>query len=529
MTAPVLDIRNLRVSFQTNDGAVDAVRGVDLHVGAGETLAIVGESGSGKSQTVMAAMGLLASNGRATGQALYRGTDLLALKPRQLNRYRGDKLTMIFQEPMTSLDPLYRVGKQIAEPMIYHRGLSRREARARAIEMLRMVQIPEPERRVDAYPHELSGGQRQRVMIAMALANEPDVLIADEPTTALDVTVQAEILRLLKALQERVGMALVFITHDLNIVRRIADRVAVMRRGEVVETGPTASVFAAPEHDYTRMLLDAEPRGRKAPPPANAPVLVKAEDVVVRFGTFTAVDRVSLTARTGQTIGIVGESGSGKSTYGRALLRLLEPDGGTVVYNGRDITHAPRAALRDLRKDAQIVFQDPFGSLSPRMTVGGIVAEGLTVHAPGLSRRDRERRASDALAEAQLDPAMRGRYPHELSGGQRQRVAIARAMVLRPRLVLLDEPTSALDRSVQAEVIDLLRNLQAEHGLTYLFISHDLAVVRALSDWVMVMQTGRIVEEGAVDDIFERPRTDYTRALMAAAFDGVPDNPTLQV
>ncbi|MEM7566832.1 MAG: dipeptide ABC transporter ATP-binding protein, partial [Pseudomonadota bacterium] len=399
----------------------------------------------------------------------------------------------------------------------------------RAIEMLRLVQIPEPELRIDSYPHELSGGQRQRVMIAMALANEPDVLIADEPTTALDVTVQAEILRLLKELQERVGMGLVFITHDLNIVRRIADRVAVMRRGEVIETGPTTRVFGAPEHDYTRMLLDAEPRGRKAPPPSDAPVLVEAKDVVVRFGTFTAVDRVSVTARKGQTIGIVGESGSGKSTYGRALLRLLEPNDGSVVYDGRDITHAPKSALRGLRKDAQIVFQDPFGSLSPRMTVGGIVAEGLTVHAPELGRKERERRAATALAEAQLDPAMRGRYPHELSGGQRQRVAIARAMVLRPRLVLLDEPTSALDRSVQAEVIDLLRNLQAEHGLTYLFISHDLAVVRALSDHVMVMQTGRIVEEGAVEDIFERPQTDYTKALMAAAFEAVPDNQTLQV
>ena len=522
MADPILDIRDLNVAFQTNDGTVDAVRGIDLQVGAGETLAIVGESGSGKSQTVMAAMGLLASNGRATGRVLYRGTDLLALSPRALNRYRGDKLTMIFQEPMTSLDPLYRVGRQIAEPIVHHRGLSRRAARARAIEMLGLVRIPEPERRVDAYPHELSGGQRQRVMIAMALANEPDVLIADEPTTALDVTVQAEILALMKELQTRVGMALVFITHDLNIVRRIADRVAVMREGRVVETGAAAEVFARPREAYTRMLLDAEPSGRKAPPPPDAPVLVEASDVTVRFGTFTAVDGVSLTAREGQTIGIVGESGSGKSTLGRALVRLLEPDGGRVLYDGRDITHARPSALRNLRRDAQVVFQDPFGSLSPRLTVGAIVAEGLSVHARELSRRERDRRAAEALAEARLDPALRGRYPHELSGGQRQRVAIARAMVLRPRLVLLDEPTSALDRSVQAQVIDLLRDLQAEHGLTYLFISHDLAVVRAMADHVLVMQAGRIVEEGPTDAIFDAPRTAYTKALMAAAIEGLP-------
>ena len=428
---------------------------------------------------------------------------------------------MIFQEPMTSLDPLYRVGDQIMEPLRHHRRMSRGQARERALEMLRLVRIPEPERRFRASPHELSGGQRQRVMIAMALAGEPDVLIADEPTTALDVTVQAEILVLLKELQERLGMALVLITHDLNIVRRVADRVVVMRRGEVVETGPTARIFAEPSHAYTRMLLDAEPSGTKPAVPEAATPLVEARDVSVTYptpkGPFTAVDGVSLLVREGQTLGIVGESGSGKSTLGRALLRLLEPAGGAVLFEGRDITHAPPREIVPLRESMQIVFQDPFGSLSPRMTVGGIVAEGLRVHAPTLSRAERRARAAHALMEARLDPAMAGRYPHELSGGQRQRVAIARAMVLRPKLVLLDEPTSALDRSVQSEVIELLRALQREHGLTYLFISHDLAVVRALSDTVLVMKDGRIVEAGPTRELFENAREPYTRALMRAA------------
>ena len=521
----VLSIEDLRVTFDTNDGEVEAVRGVSFGVSRGRTLAIVGESGSGKSQTVMAAMGLLASNGRTGGRALYRGTDLLSLRPRQLNAIRGEKLTMIFQEPMTSLDPLYRIGDQIIEPLRHHRSMSKSRARKRALEMLRLVQIPEPERRMRSYPHELSGGQRQRVMIAMALAGEPDVLIADEPTTALDVTVQAQILSLLKGLQERLGMALVLITHDLNIVRRVADDVVVMRRGEVVERGPTARLFAAPEHPYTRMLLDAEPTGEKAPVAGGMEPLIAGDEVVVTYpvprGTFTAVDRVSVAARPGQTVGIVGESGSGKSTLGRALLRLLEPAGGSVTFEGRDITHAPPRELIELRDRMQIVFQDPFGSLSPRMTIAGIVAEGLRVHEPSLGRTERRARALDALREAQLDPGLANRYPHELSGGQRQRVAIARAMVLRPKLVLLDEPTSALDRSVQSEVIELLRTLQRDHGLTYLFISHDLAVVRALSDMVLVMKDGRIVEQGSARQIFETPREPYTRELVRAAFDGI--------
>ena len=525
MSDPVLSIEDLHVTFDTNDGSVEAVRGVSFAVSRGETLAIVGESGSGKSQSVMAAMGLLATNGHATGRALYRGTDLLSLSKRKLNAIRGEKLTMIFQEPMTSLDPLYRIGDQIIEPLRHHRRLSRRAARERALEMLRLVRIPEPERRMRSYPHELSGGQRQRVMIAMALAGEPDVLIADEPTTALDVTVQAEILALLKELQERLGMALILITHDLNIVRRVADRVVVMRRGEVMERGETRRIFEAPEHPYTRMLLDAEPSGEKAPI-EGTPSLIEGREVTVTYpvpkGTFTAVDRVSITAREGQTVGIVGESGSGKTTLGRALLRLMEPAGGQVLFEGRDITHAPPRELVGLRDRMQIVFQDPFGSLSPRMTVGGIVAEGLRVHEPKLGRTERRRRAADALAKARLDPAMANRYPHELSGGQRQRVAIARAMVLRPKLVLLDEPTSALDRSVQSEVIELLRSLQRKHGLTYLFISHDLAVVRALSDTVLVMKEGRIIEAGAAREIFGAPRQAYTQELMRAAFDGVP-------
>ncbi|WP_188914701.1 ABC transporter ATP-binding protein [Salinarimonas ramus] len=525
---PVLTVRGLKVAFETNDGLVEAVRGIDLDVHRGETVAIVGESGSGKSQSMMAAMGLLASNGRASGQALYRGQDLVGMRERDLNRIRGDKITMIFQEPMTSLDPLYRIGRQLAEPMIHHRGLSRREAREKGIALLERVGIPDPQRRIDSYPHELSGGQRQRVMIAMALANDPDLLIADEPTTALDVTVQAQILTLLADLQRERGMAIVFITHDLGIVRRFASRVYVMRRGEVVESGATREVFANPSHPYTRMLIDAEPAGAKEPPPAGAPLALTGENVRVSFdigGGFLkgpsvalrAVDDVTVRVREGETIGIVGESGSGKSTLGRALLRLL-PSEGRVVFMGRDISMADKAAMRPLRKELQLVFQDPFGSLSPRMTVGQIVTEGLLVHEPGISGRERDRRAVEALREVDLDPAMRNRYPHEFSGGQRQRIAIARAVILKPRVVVLDEPTSALDRSVQKQIVELLRDIQSRYGLAYLFISHDLAVVRAMSDHVVVMKTGRVVEEGPTAAIFDRPASEYTKSLMHAAF-----------
>ncbi|ODM43780.1 ABC transporter ATP-binding protein [Cereibacter johrii] len=524
---PVLDVKGLRVTFQTNDGEVQAVRGIDLSVMPGETVAIVGESGSGKSQTTMALMGLLAQNGRATGSARYRGRELIGLSERELNKVRGDKITMIFQEPMTSLDPLYRIGDQLAEPLRFHRGLSKREARPRIVELLRLVGIPEPERRIDSYPHELSGGQRQRVMIAMALACDPDILIADEPTTALDVTIQAQILTLLADLQKRLGMAILFITHDLGIVQRFADRVYVMQAGEVVETGETGALFEAPSHPYTRMLLDAEPEGTKAPPPGTAPVLMEGRNVEVVFSSggglfeapnrLRAVDRVSVRLRQGQTIGVVGESGSGKSTLGRALLRLL-PSEGLVTFEGRELAR-DAAEMRPLRRRMQLVFQDPFGSLSPRMTVGRIITEGLKIHEPDLSTRERDRRAGEALAEVGLSPAMRNRYPHEFSGGQRQRIAIARSMILKPRVIVLDEPTSALDRSVQKQIVELLRDLQARHGLSYLFISHDLAVVRALSDYIVVMKEGRIVEEGQTADIFDRPQEAYTRTLMAAALE----------
>ncbi len=526
--APVLELRCLDVRFSTPDGEVHAVKGIDLSVRRGETVAIVGESGSGKSQAMMAAMGLLAKNGRVAGSVRYRGEEILGLPTRQLNRIRGAKITMIFQEPMTSLDPLYRIGSQIAEPLIEHGGLSGAEARKKAIALLRLVQIPDPERRIDSYPHELSGGQRQRVMIAMALANDPDVLIADEPTTALDVTIQAQILDLLADLQQRLGMAILFITHDLGIVRRFADRVYVMRGGEVVEDGVTAEVIAAPRHPYTKMLLAAEPTGSKAAPPDDAPILLAADNVGIAFELgggwlsgppliIRAVDKVSLRLKESQTIGVVGESGSGKSTLGRLLLRLLDGTG-RIRFEGRDLATLDMRAMRPLRRELQIVFQDPYGSLSPRLTVNEIVTEGLRVHEPQLSSAERTRRSHAVLAEVGIDSATCNRYPHEFSGGQRQRIAIARAIILKPKVVVLDEPTSALDRSVQKQIVELLRRLQADHDLSYLFISHDLAVVRAMADYILVMKDGRVVEEGETEDVFSFPREDYTRTLMAAAF-----------
>jgi ABC-type microcin C transport system duplicated ATPase subunit YejF len=525
--APILQVRNLKVSFRTADGVIEAVKGASLEVSAGETLAIVGESGSGKSQMMMAVMGLLAQNGEASGIADYRGVNLLALTPRELNNVRGRKITMIFQEPMTSLDPLYAVGDQIIEPIIRHQHIDGAAARVRALELLELVRIPDAERRLKSYPYELSGGQRQRVMIAMAIANDPDLLIADEPTTALDVTIQAEILALLADLQKRLGMALVFITHDLGIVRRIADRVCVMRLGEIVEQGVTEKIFAAPSHPYTKALLDAEPTGRKPAPPKGSPAILEGRRIRVSFalggGFFSppqvelkAVDDVSISLRRNQTIGIVGESGSGKSTLARALLKLL-PGEGIIRFMGRELTHLDRRAMRPLRRELQIVFQDPFGSLSPRMTAGQIVTEGLLVHEPQLGSRERDRRAALALTEVGLDPNMRNRYPHEFSGGQRQRIAIARAIILKPKVVVLDEPTSALDRQVQKQIVNLLRDLQQAHELSYLFISHDLKVVRAMADHIMVMKDGRVVEEGATDRIFDDPHQDYTRRLMAAA------------
>ena len=528
-TDAILEIRKLDVRFDTPDGEVHAVRGIDLDVARGETVAIVGESGSGKSQAMLGALGLVAANGHVTGSARYRGTEMIGLDRAGLNRIRGARITMIFQEPMTSLDPLYPIGFQIAEPIRHHQRVDRAAASARVIELLELVGIANAGQRLSSYPHELSGGQRQRVMIAMALANDPDILVADEPTTALDVTIQAQILDLIADLRRRLGMAVVFITHDLGIVRRIADRVYVMRGGEVVESGATADVIASPQHPYTRMLVAAEPSGRKPPPPSNARILLDARNVGVTFrlgGGFLsntgliirAVDGVSLQLHQQQTIGIVGESGSGKSTLGRLLLRLIDGEG-AIRFEGDDIGAMDKRALRPLRRDMQIVFQDPYGSLSPRMTVGEIVTEGLLVHEPTLTAQDRLERAVRALDEVGIDPATRNRYPHEFSGGQRQRIAIARAIILKPKIVILDEPTSALDRTVQKQIVELLRRLQDEYGLAYIFISHDLAVVRAMADYVLVMKDGKIVEEGATDEIFGAPRSDYTRALIGAAIE----------
>lgn len=527
-TKPILTIKDLHVTFRTPDGPVHAVKGISMQIRRGETIAVVGESGSGKSQVMLSTMGLLAGNGTASGSVDYRGTEFLTLSQRDLNRYRGVRLSMIFQEPMTSLDPLYRIGRQIAEPLVHHGRMSARNARARVLELLDLVGIPDPVRRLRSYPHELSGGQRQRVMIAMALANDPDILIADEPTTALDVTIQAQVLQLLADLQAQLGMAIVFVTHDLGIVRRLADRTYVMHDGRVVESGRTSDLFDAPAHAYTRKLLDAEPEGEKSPVPDAAEEVIRADRIGVQyhlsdglFGRkkrrFKAVDDISFALRRGQTIGVVGESGSGKSTLARALLRMVR-SAGEIRFKGKPLSDADDAGLRAMRRNVQIVFQDPFGSLSPRMTVGQIVTEGLLVHRPELSSADRDRHAVAALAEVQLDPGLRNRYPHEFSGGQRQRIAIARAMILKPEVLILDEPTSALDRTVQSQIVALLKSLQTSHGLSYLFISHDLAVVRAMADTIMVMRGGRLVEEGPTARIFDAPEDAYTSALIAAAF-----------
>jgi ABC-type microcin C transport system duplicated ATPase subunit YejF len=528
MTEELFSIKNLRVKFKTMNGAVEAVKGASISVKRGETIAVVGESGSGKSQMVMAAMGLLASNGSAEGEVLYNGRNLLGMGKAELNTLRGRKISMIFQEPMTSLDPLYTIGDQLMEPIKHHLKMSTSNARARAIEMLELVRIKDPEHRLDCYPHELSGGQRQRIMIAMALANNPELLIADEPTTALDVTIQAEILELMADLQKRLGMALIFISHDLGIVKRIADRTYVMRFGEVVEEGNTKTLFAKPQHPYTKALIEAEPTGRKSPAAPDASPILSGEDMRVTFklggGLFgkptiliKAVDGLSVNLHQGQTIGIVGESGSGKSTLARALMKLL-PSEGVVYFDGRDISAFDKKQMRPLRSEMQLVFQDPFGSLSPRMTAGQIITEGLLVHQPTMTAAMRDSRAVQALQEVQIDPALRNRYPHEFSGGQRQRLAIARAIILNPKVIVLDEPTSALDRQVQKQIVDLLRNLQSLHNLSYLFISHDLVVVRAMSDHIIVMKDGKLVEQGTPDEVMLQPKQDYTRKLMAAAF-----------
>lgn len=526
-TSPVLEIENLVVDFETPDGDVHAVKGVSMSVNRGEVVAIVGESGSGKSQIAMTTLGILASNGTPTGSIRFKGEQLLGQSQKDLNALRGSKISMIFQEPMTSLDPLYHVGDQLIEPILAHKDMTKAEAKARALELLKLVQIPDPERRLKSYPSEMSGGQRQRVMIAMALANEPDILIADEPTTALDVTTQAEILKLLAELNQRLGMSIVFITHDLGIVEAFADRVYVMQKGIVKESGTIEDIFGNPETDYTKMLLAAEPEGSKPPVPDSAETVLKATNLNVVYGQapgllrkdsrFHAVKDTDLTLRTGQTIGLVGESGSGKSTLGRALLRLT-PSTGDIVYLKTSLSEMSLKDLKPLRRELQMVFQDPYGSLSPRMTVLDIVEEGLLTHMLDLSKAERTEKALTALERVGLDASVRNRFPHEFSGGQRQRIAIARAMVLRPKVVVLDEPTSALDRTVQKEVITLLRELQDEFELSYLFISHDLAVIKAVSDYVMVMKNGEIVEQGHTEQIFDNPKEDYTKALLKSSF-----------
>ena len=525
----LLEVRNLSVDFGTGDKAVRAVKNVSFEIGRGETLAVVGESGSGKSVTALSVLQLLPypMASHPSGSIRFQGRELVGAPPRDLLAVRGNRISMIFQEPMTSLNPLHTIERQVKEVLILHKGLGRSAARRRTLELLEQVGIPEAASRLDAFPHQLSGGQRQRVMIAMALANEPDLLIADEPTTALDVTIQAQILKLLKTLQAKYGMALLFITHDLGIVRKMADRVCVMTQGRIVEQGPVGEVFDNPRHSYTQHLLSAEPKGRPAAADPTAPEILTLDDVKVHFpirrgvlrrtvGHVKAVDGVSLTLREGHTIGLVGESGSGKTTLGLALLRLETSKGG-IVFDKRDLQALSQRELRPLRRQMQIVFQDPFSSLSPRMSVGEIVGEGLEVHRIG-SEAERSRMIDQALAEVGLDPAVRERYPHEFSGGQRQRISIARALVLKPRLIVLDEPTSALDMSVQAQIVDLLRDLQARHRLAYLFISHDLKVVRALADEVLVLRHGKVVERGTAQQIFERPQTPYTQALIAAAF-----------
>ncbi len=522
---PVLQVRDLSVGFRQEGAVTAAVRGVSFDVGRGETVALVGESGSGKSVTALSATGLLGDSAQVAGSVLYDGQEMVGASDKLLLKVRGNDVSYIFQEPMTSLNPLHTIERQLEESLSLHQALRGDAARARILELLDQVGIADAESRLGAYPHQLSGGQRQRIMIAMALANGPELLIADEPTTALDVTIQAQILDLLADLKARQGLSMLFITHDLGIVRRIADRVCVMKDGEIVEHGATQRIFSAPRHPYTRMLLEAESTGRPGSVPEGAATVVETAGLRVWFpiqkgllkrtvGHVKAVNDAGISVRAGQTLGIVGESGSGKTTLALAIMRLIASEG-SITFQGRDLQGLGARDMRPLRADMQIVFQDPYGSLSPRMTVAEIIAEGLTIHAP---RVDHGARVTEIMAEVGLDPATMHRYPHEFSGGQRQRVAIARAMILRPSLVVLDEPTSALDMTVQVQIVTLLRELQSRHGLAYLFISHDLKVVRALSHKVAVMRRGDIVEAGTVDAVFDAPQTAYTRELMAAAF-----------
>lgn len=528
---PLLVVNDLKVDFRQTDKVTHAVKGVSFKIMPGKTLALVGESGSGKSVTSLSILKLLPypSAHHPSGSVVFRGEELLDSDESDLRRVRGNDITMIFQEPMTSLNPLHTVEKQINEILRVHQGMGEADAKQRIIELLTRVGIRDAAQKLDSYPHQLSGGQRQRVMIAMALANRPKLLIADEPTTALDVTVQAQILALLKDLQAEFGMAILLITHDLGIVRHFADDVCVMKHGEIVERGPAKTIFDAPAHPYTRHLIEAEPDGDPPRSDHSHPVVMHATGLKVWFpikrgffrktvGYAKAVDGVDVTIRAGQTVGVVGESGSGKTSLGLALMRLL-PSQGEITYMDKAIHELDARAMRPLRKEIQIVFQDPYGSLSPRMSVRQIVQEGMLIQNPGMSDSESSDRVANALKEVEIDPIVMDRYPHEFSGGQRQRIAIARAMVLEPRLVMLDEPTSALDMSVQAQIVDLLRALQEKHNLAYLFISHDLKVVRALANDVMVMQLGKVVEQGPASQIFEAPRSEYTKALLSAALD----------
>ncbi|MDO6727543.1 MAG: ABC transporter ATP-binding protein [Cognatishimia sp.] len=522
----ILDVRDLRVAFRQDGQRFEAVKGVSFSVDRGETVALVGESGSGKSVTALSTVSLLGASAEVSGSVTYDGQEMVTADDKLLRKVRGNDISFIFQEPMTSLNPLHTLEKQLGESLALHQGIVGAEARERILELMNKVGIRDPETRLGAYPHQLSGGQRQRVMIAMALANKPDVLIADEPTTALDVTIQAQILELLAELKATEDMGLLFITHDLGIVQRIADKVCVMKDGEIVEAGPVSEIFANPQHEYTKKLLGAHSVGVPEPVEPNAPVIVETEDLRIWFpiqrgflrrtvGHVKAVNEATLTVRAGETLGVVGESGSGKTTLALAIMRLIGSEG-DIRFMGENIRDYSTKELRALRKDMQIVFQDPFGSLSPRMSCEQIIAEGLGVHGNPDGRKPRDL-VAEVMEEVGLDPAMMHRYPHEFSGGQRQRIAIARAMILRPKLVVLDEPTSALDMTVQVQIVDLLRMLQKKYGLAYLFISHDLKVVRAMSHKIMVMKQGDVLEAGDAAAVFDAPQTDYTKALLSAA------------
>ncbi len=528
---PLVDVRDLSVLFRSSETETLAVDSISFDIKPGESVALVGESGSGKSVTALSIMQLLPypAASHPSGQILFKDENTMTMEHSELRRIRGNAISMIFQEPMTSLNPLHTIERQVGEILKLHRGLSDSAARERVIDLLNKVGIRDPEQRLASYPHQLSGGQRQRVMIAMALANEPDLLIADEPTTALDVTIQAQILKLLKELQQEFHMAMLLITHDLGIVRKMADRTCVMNAGKIVEHGPTADIFSNPQHAYTKHLLDAEPKGDPPKADDSAPIVLETEDLKVWFPIkrgllrrtvdhIKAVDGLSLALREGQTLGVVGESGSGKTTLGLALMRLISSEG-PIAYVGQRIDGYDSKQMRPLRREMQIVFQDPYGSLSPRMSIGQIIEEGLLIQSPEMTYEERRKRVGNALEETGLNANLQDRYPHEFSGGQRQRIAIARAMVLEPKFVMLDEPTSALDMSVQAQIVDLLRELQDRHKLAYLFISHDLKVVRALANYVIVMRSGKVVEQGPSQKIFDSPDTDYTKALMAAAFE----------